>query len=77
MFKRVVTHFEEAKEFLSLMVLPHDIVDVPGATDFLITQGDIVFDKVSFGYSNKISTASVDKGVSSQEIENFFLSISA
>jgi len=37
---------------LSLIILPHEIVDHPQATDLVIKNGDITFSKVSFTYPN-------------------------
>ncbi len=38
------------QQALSLMNVPHEIVDVPNAPELKVTKGEIVFDNVSFNY---------------------------
>ena len=40
-----------AKQALTLIQSPHEIVDVPGAKELIIKKGEIVFDQVTFYYS--------------------------
>lgn len=42
-----------AKQALTVMQDPQDILDPPHAIDLSVKQGEIVFDNVSFGYGNK------------------------
>jgi ATP-binding cassette subfamily B protein len=42
-----------AKQALSVMQDPQDILDTPNALNLSIKQGEITFDNVSFGYGNK------------------------
>lgn len=40
-----------AKQALTLIQAPHEIVDKPGAKELIVTRGEIVFDHVTFYYS--------------------------
>jgi ATP-binding cassette subfamily B protein len=40
------------RQALNIIVEPHEIQDHPNASDLLVTQGQIVFDKVQFQYQN-------------------------
>ncbi len=49
----IVSLFKEtgiAKQALHSISEPHEITDKPNATDLLVSQGEIVFNNVSFGY---------------------------
>lgn len=61
-FGRVITriyeHLAEAEEMTLILNTPHEIRDVPQATNLEVKSGEIKFDKVDFGYedSDKVIT---------------------
>ena len=51
--KELVTFSEDlgtCKQALTLLSTPHEIVDAPNAAPLIVTQGEIIFDKVDFHY---------------------------
>ncbi|MSU60592.1 MAG: ABC transporter ATP-binding protein [Candidatus Staskawiczbacteria bacterium] len=52
--------YADAKEMVEIMTLPHEIQDVPKAKDLKITQGEIQFDNLQFGFND---TRSVLKNI--------------
>ena len=41
------------RDSLAMLIVPRDIRDRPGATDILVTRGEVAFDQVSFAYDHK------------------------
>jgi ATP-binding cassette subfamily B protein len=41
------------RDSLAMLIVPRDIRDRPGATDLLVTRGEVAFDRVSFAYDHK------------------------
>jgi len=41
------------RDSLAMLIVPRDIRDRPGATDILVTRGEVAFDGVSFAYDHK------------------------
>ena len=55
-FARVVRHiyeaYADAKEMVEIMKLPHEIVDVPGAKELVVKNGQIEFKKLNFAFNS-------------------------
>jgi ABC-type multidrug transport system fused ATPase/permease subunit len=53
MIDELILLFEEignGQDALSLLIQPHEVRDVAGAPDLVVNRGEIVFDKLTFGY---------------------------
>lgn len=56
---------EDGKEYLKLLHIPHEVVNLSGSEDKQASSGDVDFDKITFGYAQE----------SVPEIQGFSLSI--
>ena len=52
--------YADAKEMVEIMLLPHEIVDVPLAPELKVTKGEIVFQNLNFSFSG-LKTAAMLK----------------
>jgi ATP-binding cassette subfamily B protein len=51
-------HIGEVEDGMNTLTPPHGLTDVRGATELTISDGEIVFDKVSFGYGRDVGGVS-------------------
>ncbi|ROU03093.1 ABC transporter ATP-binding protein [Histidinibacterium lentulum] len=51
-------HIGEVEDGMNTLTPPHTLTDAEGATDLTVTEGEIVFDKVSFGYGRDVGGVS-------------------
>lgn len=51
-FRKIYSSLADADEMTEILTLPHEVVDVAGATRLQVEAGKIIFDQVTFNYSN-------------------------
>ena len=88
-FKRITSLIEEGKEYLELMMTPHEVLDHPDARDIQIADSEIRFEDVHFGYTryegseisdtfraSDLHTSELSEdSVNTQQFKNFSLTI--